>query len=373
MSEKIKKAEKQTAPAGGGSVFDGVKGLELPENKEVNISSGPYAEALPVAGTSVGEVRRKFKDRFDIDDQAVAIVNGKQADENVVLKAGESLIFVRHAGEKGAEVLFTGKEAVVGDHSKTMPISDLMARCGPGLGTGDLIIPDGVKAILSRGNITLCVWEQPPRIHQLSWIAADSPIPFGPGTKYRNVRIALPYLVIVAVFGRDGTGMPNLIYKDECFFRTEPLKSLDDTLLYPGLLNCSSWGNPPPDHTPLSWICTQHLKRTPKMQSKNPGDRFCAGFEAVRYCLLATSFNLSSEHHEGNSWYGRSKKIDPRIASVEEWEKNTAKDPLFVLDVPWIPTKHSVRQLAERIFRQLHAEDTGVKTADDLARIIING
>jgi glutamyl/glutaminyl-tRNA synthetase len=86
---------------GSGSIFDGVPGL--PPSQMVNVSSGPYAEELPVAGTTVGEVRRKCSDRFDIDAKAQAIINGKDAGEDVVLKAGESLMFVRRAGEKGAQ------------------------------------------------------------------------------------------------------------------------------------------------------------------------------------------------------------------------------------------------------------------------------
>jgi hypothetical protein len=147
---------------------------------------------------------------------------------------------------------------------------------------------------------------------------------------------------------------------------------MDDELCYPGLLNCSKFGNPPPKNAPLSWICTQYLKQTNKMTSRNPEDRFQASFEAVRYCLLETSFNLSSEHYEANSWYGESKKIDPRIKTIEAWEENTKKDPLFVLDVPWIKTGHSVQKLADRIFGQYAGGAGTVKTADDIARIIIN-
>jgi hypothetical protein len=185
------------------------------------------------------------------------------------------------------------------------------------------------------------------------------------------VRIALPYLVIFAVFDRGADGLPNIVRTDECFFRDKPLKSLSDELAYPALLNCSKWNDPHPMR-PLSWICTQHLRPTKLMSSANPGDRFAAGMEAVRYCLLETSFNLSSEHHEGNSWYGASKKIDNRIVTIESWEKATRKDPLFVLDVPWIKTGHSVSGIAERIFARTNAVNTKIKSSADLARVIFN-
>ena len=374
MKEKRKEVT-PGAPSGGGSIFDSVP--ELPKNTNLNVSSGPYVEDLPVAGTTVGEVRKKFSDRFDIDAQAVAIVNGVPVGEKYLLNAAESLMFVRHAGEKGgAHVVMEEAIARVFDGKQlteySMKVEDLCARVSPGMSTGPVILPAGIKCVLSQGNITLWIYEQPPRVHQLSWIAKDSPAHFGPGTKYRNVRIALPYLVIAGTFYRDGNGMPNLLQKDECFFRNEPLKSVEDELCFPALLNCSKWPDRNSMVHPLSWICTQYLKQTKQMASPKPEDRFQAGFEAVRYCLLETSFNLSSEHHEGNSWFSESKKIDPRIKTVEEWEKNTAKDPLFVLDVPWIKTGHSVAKLADRIFQQNGASAGAVKTADDLARIIIN-
>lgn len=269
MKEK-KKPQKQTTGGGDGSVFDGAFGA-LPEPM-VSVSSGPYAENLPVGGMPVGEVRKKFGDRFDIDDEAQAIVNGNPVDEEHVLKTGENLMFVRHAGEKGVEdrVVIEGTQAKTTTPEgalRIMELAELLPRLRPELGTGPLVLPNGVKAVLSQDRITVLVYEKPPHIAKLGWIRADSPHPYGPGTTYRSVRIALPYLLILATFYQDN-GLPKLMLRDECFFRTEPLGSLDDELCYPGLLNCSKFqekkGNP------LSWICTQYLKRTKKMQSPNP-------------------------------------------------------------------------------------------------------
>lgn len=362
MKEK-KRTEKENPIGGdGGSVFDNLTpGV-------VHIGSGPYAEDLPVAGKTVGEIRQKYSDRYDINPQSVAIINGKPAGEDSVLMDRDTLLFIHHAGEKGVVTLEGSRARVDG---KSMPITEMLARCQPGINTGG-VLPNGVKAVLSQGPVTLWFWEQPPQVRQLSWIRSDSPKPYGPGTKYRKVSIALPYLVIVSAFILNG-GQPILNEHAECFFRTKPLTHLGDELLFPALLNCSRWSDVDGMCHPLSWICTQYLKEDPKMSSGNPELMFQGGMEAVRYCLLETSFNLSSEHHEGNSWYNVSKTVDPRIATIEEWEKNTRKDPLFVLDVPWIPTKHTVQQLADRKFKQLAPSSAGLpKTADDIARIIRN-
>lgn len=369
MMEKKKQDQQKQAGGGGGSIFDGVPAL--PANKNVSIASGPYAEDLPVAGMSVGEVRKRFKDRFDIDDAAQSIVGGKAVGDETILKAGENLMFVRHAGEKGSNSYIqlagpTAKAITDEQPMASMPIADLVSRMGPGLSTGNGVIPNGVRAILSQGAQTLVFWERPPHVASFKWIEENSPRPYGLGTVYRTVEIALPYVVIAASFTRQGNGVPQLnTPANECFFRNSSLKSLDDELLYPALLNCSVMKA---SNAPLAWICTQYIAM--KHQAHDP---IANGLEAVRYCLLETAFNLSSEHHEGNSWFGASKSKIPKIASVRKWEKETSKDPLFALDVPWLPTGHSVKQFAERTFKRLGAADTGVKTADDVARIILNG
>ncbi|HOX57301.1 MAG TPA: hypothetical protein P5205_11700 [Candidatus Paceibacterota bacterium] len=255
--------------------------------------------------------------------------------------------------------------------SASMPLELLLGKVAAGqMSTGPAILPDGIKAIVSQGPIIIWAWEHPPRVYQFEWIANDSPRAFGQGTKYRKVRLALPYVIVLAVFLRSDGGLVDLLPKNECFFRSAPLKRFEDELCYPALLNCSKFK--PPEGQPLSWICTQHLRPTPKMHSSNPGERFLAGFEALRHCLLETAFNYSSEHHEGTSWFSESRKVDPRLKTVEAWEQATGKDPLFVLEVPWLKTGHTLRQVIDRIFTNLHAGKHRIQSAAGMARMIFN-
>ena len=62
---------------------------------------GTYAEALPVARMSVAQVRRRFADLLDIHPQATAVLDGAPVEDDVTVQAGQSLMFVRRAGEKG--------------------------------------------------------------------------------------------------------------------------------------------------------------------------------------------------------------------------------------------------------------------------------
>lgn len=376
MSEKQKQPKQAQSTGGPGSIFDATGGV--PASQMVSVSSGPYVETLPVGGMPVGEVRKRFADRLDIAKNSTAIVNGHEVGDGVILKAGEALMFVQHAGEKGAaKVVLEGKQALhTSPEGKefAMPLDKLAGQMGPGVSTGEVILPNGVRCVLSQGPFTLYFWERPPHIARFKWIAPDSPEPYGPEAEYRKVRIAVPYIIIMAVFSRVNKGFPQLLtHWNECFFRNAPLASINDELMFPALLNCSTWpGDPFGMGHSLSWICTQYLKRQKGMSSTDPGVVMAAGMEAVRFCLLETGFNLSSEHHEGNSWYGASKGIDPRIHPVENWEEETKKDPLFVLDVNWKPARHTIKTLAERTFKRLNAPTGAVATTDDVVKIITN-
>jgi hypothetical protein len=252
-----------------------------------------------------------------------------------------------------------------------LSVEALFARLAPReMDTGGIVLPDGVKAVISAGPVTIWVHQTPPRVHAFRWIAADSPRRFGDGTRYREVRIALPYVIVLAVFVRDQSGRRQLGHQNECFFRNEPLRSLTDELSFPALLNCSKFE--PAEQRPLSWICTQHLNLKEIAGIDDGNTRLRRGLTELLRCLFETGFNYSSEHHEESSWFTESAGCDPRIATVENWEAATRTDPLFVLEIPWLSVGASVEGIAERILRNLHAAREPVRTAAQLARIVIN-
>jgi hypothetical protein len=236
------------------------------------------------------------------------------------------------------------------------------------------ILPDGVKCVLPTGNGCVVVHQTPPRVYNFRWITADSKAEYGPGTSYRQVRLALPYLIVLAVFERARGGLPRLSGRNECFFVNQPLdvKGLDTELCYPALLNCSRFPEEPGQ--PLAWICTQHLSPREYAMGQNLEQSLRMGLQALLHHLLETGFNRSSEHHELNSWFAESVAagIDPRIASVDAWERATAKDPLFVLEVSWLPTGFSLGKATERIGQGGRRSGARVTCANDVARLILN-
>ena len=89
--------ERHGAPGGAASLFDQAPDCHLP----VTVSSGPYAESLPVGNMSVGEIRRRFRDRFDLDPNSQAVLDGNDVSDDTVVRPGQALMFTRRAGEKG--------------------------------------------------------------------------------------------------------------------------------------------------------------------------------------------------------------------------------------------------------------------------------
>ena len=89
--------ETQASPGGPSSLFDEAPDCQLP----VTVSSGPYIEQLPVGNMQVGEIRRRFRDRFDLDPNSQAVLDGHDVDDETIVRPGQGLIFTRRAGEKG--------------------------------------------------------------------------------------------------------------------------------------------------------------------------------------------------------------------------------------------------------------------------------
>jgi len=84
-------------PGGPNGVFDnaGAGGL-------VTVNHGLHTEQLPVGNMTVGEIRARYADRFDIDPHSQAQIDGHAVGDDVVCRPGQMLMFVRHAGEKGS-------------------------------------------------------------------------------------------------------------------------------------------------------------------------------------------------------------------------------------------------------------------------------
>jgi hypothetical protein len=205
----------------------------------------------------------------------------------------------------------------------------------------DAALPDGVKFYDWRPPYLVVVHQQPPHVRQFRWIANDSPVPFGPGTKYRKVRLSIPYAVTFAVYAQQNDNL-FLIGNNELYFRNEPLRGRNDRLGYAALLNVSRI---PTGKRDRAWICTQYLRWPPDAD-------WTVQLQALLDHTWNGGFNRSSEAHEGASWYGASQGVHPDLHPVERWEKASAANDAFALGVPWKPAPLTVAQIIDSLFEE---------------------
>ncbi len=237
---------------------------------------------------------------------------------------------------KDGKIVLTTEEGQTAEHPEAKLEEMLRGELLPPLnGTA---LPDGVKFYEWRPPYFLVVHQLPPHVRQFRWIANDSPARFGPDTKYRKVRLSIPYTITVALFFQQGNRL-FISDQNELYFRNEPLRSREDSLCYPALLNISRI---PLGTRDQAWICTQYLEYP-------PAGTWIDQLQSLLEHVWNGGFNLSSEDHEGESWYGASKGIHAQLHPVENWEKATASHDAFALGVPWKPAPMKVGKLMETI------------------------
>jgi len=240
--------------------------------------------------------------------------------------------------QKG-KVLLTTEEGQRLERTEAQLVEMLRGEFLPPLKNAAL--PDGIKFYDWRPPLLLVVHQLPPHVRQVRWIANNSPVRHGPGTRYRKVRLSIPYAVTFVLYAQQGDGLV-LAGWNELYFRNEPLRSRTDTLGYPALLNVSRIPTPKRDR---AWICTQYLE-IPE------GSDWTGQLQALLDHVWNGGFNLSSEDHEGASWFGESKGIHPDLHPVEKWERASAANDAFALGVPWKPVPLTVHEIMESVFEE---------------------
>lgn len=255
-----------------------------------------------------------------------------------------------------------------------MPLVDLVGNIR---GQRDaLIYPDGLKLLKynQQGNFAVAIYEIPPAVHSIRWIADDSPSQYGPGTTYITRQLAMPY-IILSLPVSIGSGLVQLYPSNcECFFRNEPVSSVEDELFYPALLNVSKMRAASQSLLPLAWLCTQYIDLRPVQKARTMNEKLWKIIHQARRCLLQSGFNYSSEQNEGNSHYSdyiSGVNANSNIKDIKKWEKASIKDPLFVLKIPWKRTGETINSLTERTMKLIGAGN-GEVNAGQLESIIFN-
>jgi hypothetical protein len=207
------------------------------------------------------------------------------------------------------------------------------------------VLPAGTRWLRRRKELLLLAVEHPPQCRTLKVSGEKKG-----GDGYRTHRLALPYVVYLLTFYRDG------FEEMKVFFRVAPLTSPDDTLYHTCLPNVRG----EPGHYGSQRVC---LRYRPEMLEGVP---LAKAVPALLDFFWSTGFNQDI----GNSAFERAQGRDPRLASLAAWEAATRNNPLFPLEVNWEPAERTLPNLWAECLK-LHGEtDQPVQGAEELADIL---
>lgn len=68
----------------------------------VRVMHGCRDQQMSIAGQRIGDQREKLRSFLNFDEQATALINGEEVDDDYVLKKSDTLEFLKLAGDKGS-------------------------------------------------------------------------------------------------------------------------------------------------------------------------------------------------------------------------------------------------------------------------------
>ncbi len=206
------------------------------------------------------------------------------------------------------------------------------------------------RFVPAQGGLTLA-YEAPPGVRRLRWGVRSeaSERRFS----YREVQLALPYVVIVTGVRIDARGTMTFDGWTEAYFANESLRSLTAPLCPAPLLNVV--GRSEPHHSGGAVVCMSGFGHTSTPGDGEPSERLHRGLAAVLGYFFESGFNEDFERTGRISAFHdpHSKPADPRLATVEAWEEASAQDPSFVLQIPWLPIARTLSRSLEAVAEQL--------------------
>ena len=190
------------------------------------------------------------------------------------------------------------------------------------------VLPHGTRYILKHGKASIVVVEEPPQVrtlhftgyflredtHRLKRHKVSS-------LRYGSMRLALPYTVFMFMFSE------NSLHSMMLFYRNEPIRSLEDEMYLSNLPN--TWCD--------GFVCH--------------GFRGCLKgsisekVETVLSHFWQSVFNTDLMQQN----YKPMTKRDKRFRDIWRWEKASAENPLFVLNVDWIPADLSLNSAIRKL------------------------
>lgn len=238
--------------------------------------------------------------------------------------------------------------------SKSIPIGDVL----PSDLSMCTLLPTGCRFHVTDGITTFFVTEHLPQVRTVQWDAEEDRNNLcidedGAGARrrfdpeQRTFALAFPYVVMVHEFNNDQ-------YVDcYCFYRTKPLRSVDDMLYEPNLPNVFG----------LAWGYTQYSVCFPKEAIRVRGRTLAEKVEDAELVFWGSAFN-----DEVIDFYEQYKKCSKHLASPWHWEaasRSKRPGPRFMLRVKWRAAMTVHEFIGERGI-QLRCAMSGAALAADL-------
>ncbi len=228
----------------------------------------------------------------------------------------------------------------------------LAQASGTPLSKAPSIMPDGVKFFQNNGDTLQFLIEQKPTVRTLKFATELSRgcTEFAHVKHYNNYRLALPYVVFLIKLGRLSNGFA--LMDSYVYYRNESINSLDDILYFPNFPNVN-W--------PSNMLHLRHMDifisdrgdfpEIPSSPLSRTGTetRICRGVEfsgsvfneisnTSAVCQNAIAhFWSSSFNTDYLAYYHCYSRRYREIRSPEFWKLSTEVNPLFPLDLKWVP------------------------------------
>jgi hypothetical protein len=207
----------------------------------------------------------------------------------------------------------------------------------------NFLYPRGCRFCFQKANNTIVVIEQDPQVRTLSFMRGmqDDDQELSRTTNSDRLTISIPYTIFVFTFKDDAILKDPKFVGVRCYWRTSPLKTLNDNLHNCVLPNIHIGG----------MVCLGSVH-------SGPISEVC---ESVIQSFWTSQFNLDL----ADEWWHKP-RISPTIETGRRWQDATREDPLFILRVPFRvhkPLKEVVEVLgdgettSDSVFRHKVTED----------------
>ena len=217
-----------------------------------------------------------------------------------------------------------------------------LGQNGGGLGEITPILPEGAKLLIRRGDTTVVVVEQKPQIRTVmfsrSFINHFGGLGVVEQGRDERFRLAFPYTLFVI---RLIKGRVNAV---GFFYRNEPLSSINDPVFAPNLPNIGAGG----------WVCMGSSFKL------NKDTDLASQVEQVISYFWNSEFNVDL-----SSWFQSMAKQSVELGTLKRWEKETERDPAFVLKVDW----HKLSSL-ESISKSLLDDSRAIDLIAEIKKLV---